>query len=164
MLRKMFIALLMTVFSSTTFADDASSGKFALEGFFAGTANFLDAGNGNLTVTYDGVMGVKAIDGTTFGDRSTWHCVGALTALGGKFDNEHGICKWQFADGDTAFSTYVGSGALGQEVSGTWHFIGGTGKYEKISGGGVFVRQSVQGAKDGVAQAYNRSTGTYSLN
>ena len=164
MVRKILIALLMTVFSSTAFAVDDSSGKISIEGFFAGTLNMLDAGKGNLAITYDGVMGLKAIDGTTFGDRATWHCVGALTALGGKFDNEHGICKWQFADGDTAFSTYVGSGALGQKASGTWHFIGGTGKYEKISGEGVFVRQSVQGAKDGVVQAYNRSTGTYSLN
>ena len=164
MLRKILIVFLMTVFSSTAFAGDDSYGKISIEGIFAGTLNMLDAGNGNLAITYDGVMGLKALDGTTFGDRSTWHCVGSLTALGGKFDNENGICKWQFADGDTAFSTYVGSGALGQEVSGTWHFIGGTGKYEKISGEDVYVRQLVQSAKDGVSQAYLTSTGAYSLN
>ena len=164
MFRKLLIALLMTVFSSVTLADEASSGKFALEGFFAGTANILDAGNGNLTVTYDGVMGVRAIDGTTFGDMSTWHCAGSLTALGGKFDNERGICKWQFADGDTAFMTYVGSGALGKPASGTGRFIGGTGKYEKISGEFSFTRQSLKSAKAGYVQAHNMTTGTYSLN
>ena len=58
----------------------------------------------------------------------------------------------------------MGSGALGQEASGTWHFIGGTGKDEKISGEGTYVRQLVRNAKDGVSQAYNTSTGTYSLN
>ena len=164
MLRKMLMAFVMTVFSSTTFGDDASSGKFAVEGFFAGTANFLDAGNGNLTVTYDGVMGVRAIDGTTFGDMSSWHCAGSLTAFGGKFDNEIGICKIQFADGDTAFMTYVGSGALGKPASGTGHFIGGTGKYEKISGELTFNRQSLESAKDGYVQAHNTNSGTYSLN
>ena len=164
MVSKILIALLMMVFSSTAFAGDDSSGKISIEGFFAGTLSMLDAGKGNLAITYDGVMGLKAIDGTTFADRATWHCVGALTALGGKFDNEHGICKWQFVDGDTAFSTYVGNGTLGQEAYGTWHFIGGTGKYEKISGEGKYVRQLVRNAKDGVSQAYNTSTGTYSLN
>ena len=164
MYRKILIVLLMTMLSLSVFAGDESSGKISIEGIFAGTLSMLDAGKGNLAVAYDGVMGLKAIDGTTFGDRATWHCVGALTALGGKFDNEHGICKWQFPDGDTAFSTYEGGGALGKEASGKWHFIGGTGKYEKISGEGVFFRQSVRGAKDGIAQAYNRSTGTYSLN
>jgi len=164
MLRKMLMAFVMTVFSSTTFGDDATSGKFAVEGFFAGTANFLDAGNGNLTVTYDGVMGVKAIDGTTFGDMSSWHCAGSLTAFSGKFDNEIGICKIQFADGDTAFMTYVGSGALGKPASGTGHFIGGTGKYENISGELTFNRQSLNSAKDGYVQAYNTNSGTYSLN
>ena len=164
MFRTILVALLMTMFSSATFADEASSGKFALEGFFAGTANFLDAGNGNLTVTYDGVMGVKAIEGNTFGDNSTWHCAGALTALGGTFDNEIGICKLQFADGDTAFMTYVGSGALGKPASGTGHFIGGTGKYEKISGKLEFHRNSLKSAKDGYVQARNINRGSYSLN
>ena len=164
MFRKLLIALLMTVFSSVTLADEASSGKFALEGFFAGTANFLDAGNGNLTATYDGVMVARAIDGTTFGDYSTWYCAGSLTALGGKFDNEIGICKIQFADGDTAFMTYVGSGALGKPASGTGRFIGGTGKYEKISGELTFNRQPVKSAKDGYVQAHNVNSGTYSLN
>ena len=164
MKQKILIMVLLILFSSSVYAGDDRSGKISLEGIFAGTLTMLDAGKGNLAITYDGVMGIKALDGTTFGDRATWHCVGGLTALGGKFDNEHGICKWQFPDGDTAFSTYEGVGALGKQVNGKWRFIGGTGKYENISGEGVFFRQSVRGAKDGTAQAYNKSTGTYSLN
>ena len=95
---------------------------------------------------------------------SAWHCAGSLTAFGGKFDNEIGICKIQFADGDTAFMTYVGSGALGKPASGTGRFIGGTGKYEKISGDLTFNRQSLRSAKDGYVQAHNVNSGTYSLN
>ena len=118
----------------------------------------VEAANGNLTVTYEGVMGLTVLDGTTFGDYSTWHCAGFLTALGGKFENEIGICKMQFADGDTEFITYVGGGALGQKASGPGHFIGVTGKYEKISGEIVFTRQSLKSAKKEYVQSHNIST------
>jgi len=164
MIRKILFALIMTTTSSAALAEEASSGNFELEGFFAGTANILDAGNGNLTITYDGVMTMKAVEGGSFGDLTTWHCAGSITALGGKYDNEIGICKWQFPDGDTAFITYVGSGALGQPASGKGHFIGGTGKYENISGEIAFERQSLQSAKEGYVQSHNRNTGSYSLN
>ena len=73
MVSKILIALLMMEFSSTAFAGDDSSGKISIEGFFAGTLSMLDAGKGNLAITYDGVMGLKATDGTTFADRATWH-------------------------------------------------------------------------------------------
>ena len=75
MKQKILIMVLLILFSSSVYAGDDRSGKISLEGIFAGTLTMLDAGKGNLAITYDGVMGLKALHGTTFGDCATWHCV-----------------------------------------------------------------------------------------
>ena len=125
--------------------------------------NVLSAGKGNLSVTYDGLMGLNAVKGTKFGNKATFRCVGGLLAFGGEFKDENGFCKIALADGDTAFIKYDGSGKIGVGGTGTWRFIGGTGKYEKITGEGTLRRQNLKAAKSGVAQTTNSLSGTFSL-
>ena len=54
-------------------------------------------------------------------------------------------------------------GAFGKPVKGTWQYVGGTGKYEGITGGGEFTRISGRPAKEGTFQSNNINTGTYKL-
>ncbi len=97
-------------------------------------------------------------------DFSSVQCVGGLTASKGKFNDESGICKFLFANGDTAFTKYKGSGEIGKSGSGTFEFIGGTGKYKTISGTGTVTRVQIQAAKKGFTQSKNIFKGSYKLN
>ena len=102
---------------------DGHSGKIHLEGFGAWSLNVMNAGNGNLSITYDGLYSGVAMDGTKFGNNSSVQCVGGLTTSKGKFNDETGICKFLFANGDTAFTKYTGSGEVGKNGSATFEFL-----------------------------------------
>ena len=143
---------------------DGHSGKIHLEGFGAWSLNVMNAGNGNLSITYDGLYSGVAMNGTKFGNNSSVQCVGGLTTSKGKFDDETGMCKFLFANGDTAFIKYKGSGEVGKSGSGTFEFIGGTGKYKSISGPGTVTRVQIQAAKKGFTQSKNIFKGSYKLN
>ena len=44
----------------------------------------MNAGNGNLSITYDGLFSGVAMNGTQFGNNSSVQCVGGLTTSKGK--------------------------------------------------------------------------------
>ena len=163
-MRTAFLAFLIGfTFSFEAVADGHSNGKIELEGMGTWNLNILNAGKGNLSVTYDGLMGLKAVKGTKFGDNSTFRCVGGLLSFGGEIRDETGFCKIALNDGDTAFISYEGIGKMGVGGTGAWRFIGGTGKYETIAGKGTLKRQNLKAAKSGVAQTINSLSGTFSL-
>ena len=161
---KIVLVILGFFFVNLSTYADGHSGKIHLEGFGAWSLNIMNAGNGNLSVTYDGLYSGVAMNGTKFGNNSSVQCVGGLTASKGKFNDESGICKFLFANGDTAFTKYKGSGAIGKSGSGTFEFIGGTGKYKSISGSGTVTRIQIQAAKKGFTQSKNTFKGSFKLN
>ena len=161
-MKKIIIILSFLFVNFSTYADE-HSGKIHLEGFGAWSLNVMNAGNGNLSITYDGLYSGVAMKGTQFGNNSSVQCVGGLTTSKGKFNDETGICKFLFADGDTAFTKYTGSGEVGKNGSSTFKFIGGTGKYKSISGTGTVTRIQIQAAKKGYTQSKNIFKGNYKL-
>ena len=161
---KIILFILSFLFINFSTYADGHSGKIHLEGFGAWSLNIMNAGNGNLSVTYDGLYSGVAMNGTEFGNNSSVQCLGGLTASKGKFNDESGICKFLFANGDTAFTKYKGSGEIGKSGSGTFEFIGGTGKYKTISGTGTVTRVQIQAAKKGFTQSKNIFKGSYKLN
>ena len=161
---KIILFILSFLFINLSTYADGHSGKIHLEGFGAWSLNIMNAGNGNLSVTYDGLYSGVAMNGTEFGNNSSVQCLGGLTASKGKFNDESGICKFLFANGDTAFTKYKGSGEIGKNGSGTFEFIGGTGKYKFITGTGTVTRVQIQAAKKGYTQSKNIFKGSYKLN
>ena len=161
---KIILFILSFLFVNFNTYADGHSGKIDLEGFGAWSLNVMNAGNGNLSITYDGLFSGIAMNGTKFGNNSSVQCVGGLTTSKGKFNDETGICKFLFANGDTAFTKYIGSGEAGKSGSGTFEFIGGTGKYKSISGSGTVTRVQIQAAKKGFTQSRNVFKGSYKLN
>ena len=161
---KIILVLLSFLFVNFSTYADGHSGKIHLEGFGAWSVNVINAGNGNLSVTYDGLFSGVAMNGTKFGNNSSVQCVGGLTTSEGKYDDETGICKYLFSNGDTAFTKYKGSGEVGKSGSATFEFIGGTGKYKSISGSGTVTRITIQAAKKGFSQSKNIFKGNYKLN
>ena len=65
-MKNLFLILVSFLFTNTTSYADGHSGKFSLEGFGAWSLNIMNVGNGNLSVTYDGVYSGMAIEGTKF--------------------------------------------------------------------------------------------------
>ena len=57
-------------------------------------------------------------------DKSTMNCVGGLTLVSGKFDDETGMCTFYLADGEKVFINYKGKGTGGQGGSGTFLIVG----------------------------------------
>ncbi len=161
---KIISVMLSLLFVNFTIYADGHSEKIHLEGFGAWSLNIMNAGNGNLSVTYDGLYSGVAMNGTKFGNNSSVQCLGGLTASKGKFNDESGMCKFLFANGDTAFINYKGSGEIGKSGTGTFEFIGGTGKYKSISGTGTVTRVQIQAAKKGFTQSKNIFKGSYKLN
>ena len=161
---KIILVLFSFLFVNFNTYADGHSGKIHLEGFGAWSVNVINAGNGNLSVTYDGLFSGVAMNGTKFGNNSSVQCVGGLTTSKGRYDDETGICKYLFSNGDTAFTKYKGSGEVGKSGSATFEFIGGTGKYKSISESGTVTRITIQAAKKGFSQSKNIFKGSYKLN
>ncbi len=156
-MKKIILALIFTLMSSTTFAE---TGKFNAAGAGSWSLNTMDAGNGNMSITYDGNAGLMdKVSGSIF-DKSTMHCIGGLTLVAGKFDDETGMCTFYLMDGEKVYMNYKGKGTGGQGGSGTFVIIGGTGKYENISGSGFSSRQNIRG-KAGMAHSMNQMSGEY---
>ena len=156
-MKKIILTLIFTLMSSTTFAE---SGNFNAAGAGSWSLNMMDAGNGNMSITYDGNAGLMdKVSGSIF-DKSTMHCIGGLTLVAGKFDDETGMCTFYLIDGEKVYMNYKGKGTGGQGGTGTFIIIGGTGKYENISGSGFSSRQNIRG-KAGMAHSMNQMSGEY---
>ena len=131
---KIILAILSFLFVNSSSYADGHSGKIHLEGFGAWSVNVMNIVNGNLSITYNGLFSGIAMNGTKFGNNSSVQCVGGLTTSKGKFNVGTVICKFLCANGDTAFTKYIGSGEVGKNGSANFEFIGGTGKYKSVSG------------------------------
>ena len=155
-MKKIILTIIFSFLTSGTFAD---SGKFNASGAGSWAMNIMDGGNGNLSITYDGNAGLSDKEGSMF-DKSTMHCIGGLTMVAGKFDDETGMCTFYLMDGEKIFINYKGKGTGGQGGSGDFVIMGGTGKYENISGSGNSSRQNIRG-KSGMAHSMNQMSGEY---
>ena len=115
-MKRLILALVFTLMSSLSFAD-GHSGKIDLKGFFVGDAKVIVDDKGNpMTFAYDGLVGMMAVGGTTFGDNSSHYCVGAGSIPGKGFEMGHCIIK--FINGDTAITYYEIK--LGYSMEGTF--------------------------------------------
>ena len=120
----------------------------------------MNAGNGNMAITYDGNAGLADKNPESIFDKSTMNCVGGLTLVNGKFEDETGMCTFYLIDGEKIFINYKGKGTGNQGGSGTFNIVGGTGKYKNISGSGFSSRQNLKG-KEGMAHSMNQMSGEY---
>ena len=150
-MKKIMTTLAFTIISTVALSN---SGKFNASGMGSWEMNIMNAGNGNMAITYDGNAGLADKDPNSIFDKSTMNCVGGLTLVGGKFEDETGMCTFYLADGEKVFINYKGKGTGGQGGSGTFVIVGGTGKYEKITGSGFSSRQNLKG-KTGFAHSMN---------
>ncbi len=156
-MKKIILTFILTLISTSSYAN---SGKFNASGMGSWEVNVMNAGNGNMAITYDGNAGLTDKEPDSIFDKSTMNCVGGLTLVAGKFDDETGMCTFYLIDGEKVFINYKGKGTGGVGGSGDFVIVGGTGKYENIKGTGFSSRQNLKG-KAGMAHSMNQMSGEY---
>ena len=156
-MKKTILTLIISLITTYSLAE---TGKFNASGAGSWAVNVMDGGNGNMSITYDGNAGLMDKEPGSIFDKSTMHCIGGLTLVAGKFDDETGMCTFYLMDGEKVFINYKGKGTGGQGGTGTFIIVGGTGKYENISGSGNSSRQNIRG-KAGMAHSMNQMSGEY---
>ena len=157
-MRKIILALILTLMSSTTFAD-GHSGKIDLKGFFAADAKFLFNDKGVGTFIYDGMGGLMAMGSSSFADSSSQYCVGAGSIPGKGVEMGH--CTIKFINDDTAMLYF--EIPIDNTMGGKFECLGGTGRYEGIICSGETGYQQIKSAVEGKIQATNYYKGTYTL-
>jgi len=153
--------IILTLFSSLSFADGHTSGKFNTSGTGAWKINAMDAGKGDMAITYDGIAGLTDKTPDSIFNKSTMHCIGGLTLQAGKFTDETGMCRFDLIDGESIYMKYQGEGTGGSGGTGTFAIIKGTGKYENITGTGVTSRQNLMSKAPGFSSTMNQLSGEY---
>ncbi len=96
-MKKIIILTFFTLFTSNLLAE---TGKFNASGMGSWEVNVMDAGNGNMSITYDGNAGLSDKEDGSIFNKSTMHCIGGLTLTAGKFDDETGMCTFYLSDGE----------------------------------------------------------------
>ena len=70
------------------------------------------------------------------------------------------MCTFYLIDGEKVFIQYKGKGTGGVGGSGSFIIVGGTGKYENISGTGFSSRQNLK-SQPGYASSINQMNGEF---
>ena len=160
-MKKIIAAIRFSLMSTVSFADGLTSGKFNASGMGAWEVNAMDAGQGDMAITYDGIAGLSDETPDSIFHKSTMHCIGGLTLQAGKFADETGMCRFDLFDGESVFIKYTGKGTTGVDGSGAFVFVRGTGKYENIKGSGTSSRTNLKTKKKGFASTLNIFKGEY---
>ena len=103
-MKKIILLVILTFLTTVSFAE--TSGKFDASGMGSWEMNIMNAGNGNMAITYDGNAGLADKDPESIFHKSTMNCVGGLTLTAGKFDDETGMCTFYLTDGEKVFINY----------------------------------------------------------
>ena len=160
-MKKIIATIIFSLTFTVSFADGHTSGKFNASGMGAWEVNAMNAGNGDMSITYDGIAGLTDDTPDSIFHKSTMHCIGGLTLQAGKFKDETGMCRFDLIDGESVYMKYEGKGTGGQGGTGTFIIMKGTGKYANITGTGVSSRQNLMSKTPRFSTSMNQMSGEY---
>jgi len=133
--------LIATALALTLIAPAASAQEFDVSIIGYGkTEQFFEPLSGDLMVTdsrsqFDEFEG---LEGTPL-DGMSGRCFGSATILRGVIRG-HGNCVFTDPEGDKVLQAWSVDEVAQGGSAGTWHFVGGTGKHEGVTGRGHFTR------------------------
>ena len=156
-------ALLTVAFLNSASAEASEEGTASGTASYSGASKALAMGKERLHIVYE-MHGVLAQDseGNFPASSASTRCVGSFHAIKGAFNNNSGFCVYMDAEGDQWFSTYDSAGQIGQG-KGTYTIVGGTGKYQGISGGGEFTYTDMRPVSEGTFQTQTKYKGNWKL-
>ena len=160
----LIISLLILASAGSVLAEE-----MAREGSFSGrtswTVSFtaLPMSKKFLQLNYNG-YGVAVSDtGKGLLHNASAHVVGGLLIKKGLYDNDSGLICYTRTDGDKIFVTYKTSGKMGKGAKGSGTFVGGTGKFEGITGTLEFKRYQLRPPAKGAGASFALTKGTWKL-
>ena len=130
---------------------------------YAGVVNLLHASKELTSGSYDlkGIVRSNTDDKTL--DNQTMHCVGAFANVGGNV-TDSGYCKFVSGENDSYVGTYVRTSTDPKTQQGTWRLLGGTGKWQGITGEATYLNSiGHRPVAPGTFQQCGRVTGKYRL-
>ncbi len=149
-------------FGTPAHAQLPKEGTYAITDTYSGTFKSVAMGEERSHLTYE-LLGVSLSDsGDGLLHASSVRCLGATHAIKGAYDDS-GFCVYIRPDGDRAFGTYRGSGKFGAGSTGTFTFVGGTGKLAGITGGGEYTAASLRSTSAENFHGYLKAKGNYKL-
>ena len=154
--------LLMTAAGPVVGEEIATEGSTSGKTYWTGTFDVLPMSKERVQMNYVG-YGISVSDtGKGIFHNASGHVVGGLHAVKGAYEDS-GFCTFTRPDGDKLFFTYKASGTLGKSAKGTFTFVGGTGKFVGIQGGGEFTRNSLRPPAEGVFASFSVTKAEWKL-
>ena len=164
---KAYMALILTLLLLVT-AGSVAGAEMAKEGsctgitYFTATSQLLVQGKEYLQNNYEarGVVATENEVSPTY--MSSGQCIGSAKVIKGEY-KEFGLCTYTRPDGDQIYMSYEGTGKMGAGAKGTMTIVGGTGKFEGMTGSGEWARTYLKGPAKGVGANFTKSTYNYKL-
>jgi hypothetical protein len=159
-MKKIIMTLALTVFLFVGFglmayAEMAKEGSGSGIHYVITKSTVLPMGKGVVQINYEG-WGINQSDtGKGLLHNASSHVVGGLLLVKGVYKNDSGVCSFTRPDGDQVFMTYKTSGVAGKTGKGTITYVGGTGKFVGIQGGGEFTRHHLRPPAKGFGASLN---------
>jgi hypothetical protein len=126
------------------------------------TFKALAMGEERLQLNYEFLAVFLNDAGEGFLHNASLHGLGAMHALKGVYEYDHSFGFFKDVDGDQLFYTHEATGSIASAKA-TFKFVGGTGKYAGIQGGGDWTWTNVPAAADGTFQGYAQMKGHWKL-
>ena len=168
MLASVFSLVLLVGFGQIVIAGDLpKSGTFSATEYHSGTWKIIVTGpsfkEGHTHMVGE-AMGVLVNDaGEAFLTKASSRCLFSLHAVDLVKENETWFHVFTDPDGDKAFMRTAAGGKLLEAATGTFTFVGGTGKYTGLTGRGEIYWSPVPAAAEGTYQGITKLKGHYKL-
>ena len=127
---------------------------------WSGTLTVLPMGEKTMQINYNGYGVAVGGKDSPFNNASA-RLVGGMFIKDGMYENDSGLVVYTTTTGDKIFSTYQIKGEMGKGAKGTATIVGGTGKYEGITGSFTFTRYQLQPPAEGKFASFSVSDGSW---
>lgn len=160
----LILTLLILATSGLVLAEEmAREGSISFRSSWITSVTALPMGKELLQLNYEGYGVTASDDEKGLLHNASAHVVGGLLIQKGIYENDSGLVCYTRPDGDQIFLTYKTSGTMGKGAKGSGTFVGGTGKFEGITGTLEFARYQLRPPSKEAGASFSLGKGTWKL-
>ena len=167
MLRKSMVSILTLLILATAapvVAEEmAREGSSTVRAYWTVTMTALPMGKELVQINYEGYGVVVGDTEKSLLHNASAHAVGGMLISKGVYENESGLATYTRPDGEKIFVTFKGSGQMGKSAKGIGTIVGGTGKFEGITGTMEYNRYQLRPPAKGAGASVMIGKGTWKL-
>jgi len=161
----LFTVVVLLILAAPVCSEEiAKEGTGSSKGYYISTLQMLPMERERVQINYEGYGVIASDNGEGFFHNSSQHTLGGMHVVNGVIEDS-GFIEGTTTNGDKYWSTYKGSGKMGQPtiVKGTFTYVGGTGKLTGLQGGGEFRRFTLQPPAEGKTAALSLTKAQWKL-